>query len=173
MRSITVKHLDQLLSRAAIRVAAANTGIGRELAFREGPRRTVVVHLAKAEPLGYVRSVISRILDLSEEWLLLTRYGAASDLGVLPANRDMAAISFAGTERQALVEFLCTRPTDIGSVAADLYVLASGGETLMTWDHHTAAEGLEVNLKSVADTTRLLTSLNGLGAELELFYSAG
>src|SRR5262245_32200420 len=173
MRSITVEQLDQLLSQAAIRIAATNIGIGRELTYRDGPRRTLVVHLAKAEPLEYVRSVMLRILDLSEEWLLLTRYGAASDLGLLPASRNAAAISFARTERPELVEFLCARPINVGSVAADLYVLASSGDTLVTWDHHTAAEGLEVKLKSVADTTRLLTSLDELGVELELFFGAG
>jgi hypothetical protein len=170
MRSITVEHLNQLLSRAAIQVAAPALGIGRELAYSGGPRRTLVMHFAEAEPLEYVQSVISRILDLSEEWVLLPRYGAVSDLGLMRADPDMAAISFASTERRDLVAFLCSRPTDMGSGATDIYVLASSGETLITWDHHTAAEGLEVQLKSVGDATRLLASLNELGAELELFY---
>jgi hypothetical protein len=173
MRAIAAEQLDQLLSRAAIRVAAPTMRVGRELTFREDPRRTVIVHFAEAEPLEYVRSVTSRILDLSEEWLLLSRYGSVSDLGLLPASPDMLAISFARSERPKLVEYLCTRPADIGSASTDLYVLGDSGDTLVTWDHHTAADGLEVKLKSVADTTRLLASLNELGAELEMFYSAG
>jgi len=81
------------------------------------------------------------------------RHGAASDLGLMPASPDVAAISFASTERRDLAAFLCGRPTDMGSVATDVYVLASSGETLITWDHHSASEGLEVKLKSVGDAT--------------------
>jgi hypothetical protein len=44
---------------------------------------------------------------------------------------------------------------------------------LVTWDHHTADEGLDVRLQSVAEASRLLVSLNDFGAELEVFYSDG
>ena len=173
MRSVPFAELDQFLSEQDIQAAASTSSIGRQLTYRAAPRRTVVVHFAMREPLEYVRSVIGRILDLSEEWLLLTRYGSISDLGLLRATPDQGAISFTDTERQNLAEFLCTRPMAPGSAAADLYVLAGNGATLMTWDHHTATEGLELQLKSVTDTSRLLVTLNELGAELELFYNAG
>jgi hypothetical protein len=172
MRFLTADELDQILSRSGIRVAAPARGIGREITYRTPACRTVIVHLADAEPPEYLGSVVARILDLSEEWLLLARYGAVSELGLLPAPGG-PAISFARPEHAHLAEYLCTRVTTLDSVSADLYVLASSGQALITWDHHTAAEGLEVQLSSVAHATRLLTSLNELGVELELFYSAG
>jgi hypothetical protein len=67
---------------------------------------------------------------------------------------------------------LCTRPVDIISASSDLYVLEARGDVHVTWDHHTADEGLQVSLQSVPETTRLLASLNDLGVELELFYLA-
>ena len=133
----------------------------------------MVVQLAHAEAPEYARSVMSRILELSDEWLLLPRYGSVSDLELLPFHPDMMGVSFAHNERPALVEYLGTRPTDAGSSSADLYVLSGDGDTLVTWDHHTAEEGLSVELQSVVDSTRLLVSLNELGAEMEVYYSSG
>jgi hypothetical protein len=50
----------------------------------------------------------------------------------------------------------------------DLYVISGSGNTLITWDHHTASEGLGIQLRDKADTGRLLVALNDLGAELDL-----
>jgi hypothetical protein len=170
MGPIPRDQLDVLLGRASIRVAAPTLGIGREISYVDTPRRTIVVHFAKSDAVEYVRSVMSRILDADEEWLLLSRYGSVSDLGLLTPASNSAAISFAQAEQPALVEYLCTRPTNAGSISADLYLLSRKGNSLVTWDHHTADEGLVVHLKSIADTNRLLVSLNELGAELEVFY---
>jgi hypothetical protein len=49
--------------------------------------------------------------------------------------------------------------------------LGGRGDALVTWDHHTADEGLSVQFNSIADASRLLVSLNEFGAELEVFYS--
>ena len=59
------------------------------------------------------------------------------------------------------------------SPGIDLYVLSKNGNVLITWDHHTADEGLRIELHSISDASRLLVSLNELGAELDLYYSDG
>jgi hypothetical protein len=171
MRQITNEHLNQLLSRAGIQVADPILNIGRELSYLENQRRIVVVHLAEPEKLEYASAVMARILEMDEEWLLLIRYGSVSDLGLLPECSDATAISFSNGERSALVNYLCTRSTDIGSISADLYTLGEKGETLVTWDYHATDDGIIVKLQSVADTSRLLVSLNELGAEFEVFYN--
>jgi len=58
---------------------------------------------------------------------------------------------------------------DPGATSTDLYVLSGNGKALITWDHHTAENGLLVELVSVDDASQLLRSLNNLGAELELY----
>ena len=173
MHPLTRDQVEQLLARAGLRVADPETGIGRELTYHAYPRRIVVVHFAEDEKLEYLVGATSRILELDEEWILLTRYGAPSDLDILPADPNMAAIAFGPADRARLADYLCTRPTDLASVSADLYTLGASGRTLVTWDHHTADEGLDVRLQSVAEASRLLVSLNDFGAELEVFYSDG
>ena len=173
MQPLTVEQVDQVLLESGIRVATPTGGIGRELTYRRYPRRIVVVHFADDEALEYLLGVMSRVLELDEEWLLLTRYGSVSDLDLVSPGFNLGAIAFAEAERSQLAEYLCMRPKNVGSISADLYALGRGGRTLVTWDHHTAEEGLGVKLQSVADTTRLLVSLNEFGAELELLYSDG
>lgn len=171
MRLISSEYLDQLLFRAKIRVSDTSLGIGRELSYLENPCRIVVIHVLEDEPLEYVSAVMACILEIDKEWLLLTRYGSVCDLGLLSGNTNAAAISFSKDEQPAFIEYLCTRLTDAGLVSADLYVLGENGKTLVTWNHHTADEGIVIQLRSVADTTRLLVSLNELGTELDVFYS--
>jgi hypothetical protein len=55
-----------------------------------------------------------------------------------------------------------------GNYSMDIYVIAGSGNTLITWDHHTASEVLGIQLRDKADAGRLLVYLNDLGAELDL-----
>jgi hypothetical protein len=104
--------------------------------------------------------------------MLITRYGSIADLGLLSGAADAEALSFAADERTALATYLCRRSTGLSAVSADLYVAGRRGQALVTWDHHSADEGISMELQSVTDAGRLLVSLNELGVELELFYSA-
>jgi hypothetical protein len=162
-----------MLAQAGIRVASPARGIGCELTYGQNPRRIVVVHFGEDEAQEYLLAVTHRILELDEEWLLLTRYGSVADLDVAVTEPDAAAIAFASTERLQLAEYLCTRSTQVGPPSADLYVLAGRGDVLVTWDHHTTEDGLSVELQSVSEASRLLISLNELGAEMDVLYSPG
>ena len=169
MKSATETRLQELLARAQIDVAADTARLGKELTFRSGPRRTVVIHLGDTDSREYCIELITRVLALDTDWLLLTRYGSVADLGLMPGLADAAAVEFSESGRAALAQYLCTRSTRLSEISADLYVLNSSGEVLVTWDHHSADEGISVSLQSVAAAGRLLVSLNDLGAELEVF----
>ncbi|HVP76558.1 MAG TPA: hypothetical protein VMV04_01555 [Thermodesulfobacteriota bacterium] len=168
MEPISTPQLDACLSGAGIAVADPSLHIGRELSYTEPALRTVVIHLDESDTQIYVSKVISIILELEKEWFLIPRYGTASDLHLIESRR-FAAILFRSPDRQKLVEYLCTRPMDIGGFSADLYVLSTSGKVLLTWDHHTAREGLAIQLCKVSQTTQLLVGLNELGAELEVY----
>ena len=58
-----------------------------------------------------------------------------------------------------------------GTASPDLYLVSGSGAVLVTWEHHTEDEGLEINVAEVDESSRLLTKLNAIGAELELFYN--
>jgi hypothetical protein len=170
MKPVTETQLRELFDRAQIDAAAATAGIGRQLSYRRYQPRGIVIHLAEADPPEYCIELMSRVLEADDEWVLITRYGSIAGLGLMPGVHDAEALSFAATERHALATYLCSRSTGLDSISADLYVLGGKGETLITWDHHSADEGVDVALQSVSDAGRLLVSLNELGVELELFF---
>jgi hypothetical protein len=172
MEPIAETGLRELLARAHLHPANPSAGIGRELSYRPAARRTIVIHLAETDPLEYRVELMSRVLEIDDGWVLVTRYGTIGGLGLMAGVDDAEGLSFAAGERHTLGTYLCTRPTDLASISADLYVLGNRGDTLLTWDHHSADEGISVDLQSVTDAGRLLVSLNELGAELELFYQS-
>ena len=52
-------------------------------------------------------------------------------------------------------------------------VVAGNGNTILTWDHHTADAGLAIQLRDVSETSRLIAELNTLGTEFEVLYTDG
>ena len=171
MEPVTETQLRALFARARIDAADQTAGIGQELRYRGNARRLIVIHLAETDSPEYCIDALSRVLEADNEWMLITRYRSVADLGLMPGIEDAAALSFSGVERRRLAAYLCSRPTDLASVSADLYVLGSKGEMLVTWDHHSADEGIEVHVQAVSAAGALLASLNELGVELELFYT--
>lgn len=170
MIGITAGAFQNVLARGSLREAEPGVGFGRELTFRNGPAREIVVHFGEADSARYVRDVTDRILALEGAWLLLPRHGAVGSLGVTGGGVDAAAIRFEAAELSTLAEYLCTRPMSLSEVSADLYTVSDSGTILLTWDHHTSDEGLSIQFRHAPDATRLLAVLNELGAELELFY---
>ncbi len=173
MKAVTEQSYLELLARAGLEVADSRLRIGKQLTYVVHVPRMIVLHLGERDTDTYIRDAVSRVLELGREWLLAPRYGSASDLGLLGDSTPAAAISFGPEERSQLAHYLRTRPMSFDSPARDLYVLSGDGNILVTWDHHTADEGLKIELRSIIDAGRLLVLLNELGAELELFYHDG
>jgi hypothetical protein len=172
MQPVTEMRLSEWFGAVPIERGDAAAPGGQQLRFRGNPRRVIVVHLAETDSPEYCIDVVARMLETDDEWMLITRYGSIADLGLLSGAADAEALSFAADERTALATYLCRRSTGLSAVSADLYVAGRRGQALVTWDHHSADEGISMELQSVTDAGRLLVSLNELGVELELFYSA-
>jgi hypothetical protein len=173
LEPIQENHYLAILSAAGIERADPSLGIGKQLVYRPYPIRTIVIYLGENDENGYAEQVALTVLNLAETWVLVPRYGDAEDLGVSEMCGHAEAILYQTQERPALAEYLATRPMDQAGATADLYVLSGNGRILVTWDHHTADEGLSVNLLDVATAGRLLVALNTLGAEMEVFHAAG
>jgi hypothetical protein len=169
MEPVTEARLRELFASAQIDVASNPALVGNELTYRVSPPRVIVIHLGETDSPEYCVELMSRVLQADEAWILVTRYGSIADLGLMPGLDDAKALAFGALERRELATYLCTRSTALSSVSADLYVIGGSGNTLITWDHHSADEGIEVALQSVSAAGRLLVSLNELGTELELF----
>ncbi len=170
MEPITYDKIQDICSQSSIKVADPSIGIGRELTYINPPLRTLVFQFVESDPLEYVAGAVALILDIEEEWLLFPRYGNASDLQLLVGKDDFAAILVKASERPSLVNYLCTRPTSREFASADLYVVSKSGNILITWDHHTAREGLSVKFQQIQDASSVLVALNEFGAELEVYY---
>jgi hypothetical protein len=170
MTAVTPEDYETVLARGSLHEADPARGIGRELSFRDGPARQIVVHFGADDSTQYVREVTDRILALEEAWLLVPRHGSVGSLGLLDGHTDAAAIRFPLGARARLAHYLCTRPVGLDAVSADLYAVSESAAILLTWDHHTADEGLSIQFRHVPDATKLLVTLNELGTELELYY---
>jgi hypothetical protein len=94
-----------------------------------------------------------------------------ASLGICDVVLEAEALAFGLAEAERLCAYLCERDMSISSVSSDLYALSADGHVMVTWDHHTAAEGLRIDLRDVNTTSRLLADLNSAGVELELFYT--
>ncbi len=173
MKEVTVAEVLAVTSASAIAMTDPRRGIGRTLNFTAGPIRTLVVHLVESDPSDYVTRVVGAILRLEDSWFLLPRHGSASQLGFPVVRPDVAAFEFRDDERDALCDYLCTRDMSIGAVSCDLYAVAGRSGTVVTWDHHTADEGLVIQSRDIELTGRLLVELNAIGTELEVFYTDG
>jgi hypothetical protein len=172
MQPVTEQRLSEWLGTVPIERGDAAAAGGQQLRFRGTSPRVIVIHLAETDSPEYCVDVVTRTLEIDDEWMLITRYGSVANLELMSGAEDAAAFSFAAEERIALASYLCRRSTALSSISADLYVAGRRGLALVTWDHHSADEGISVELQSVTDAGRLLVSLNELGVELELFYSA-
>jgi hypothetical protein len=171
MESLDAAAVRQFLDRAGIRAADPDAGIGRELTYRDSPRRTIVVYVGENISREHVSRIVSVILSSEESWLLIARYGSPSMLGLASVSPEADALVFRAAEVRDLTAYVCTRDMSLGSARADLYLVSGSGTVLVTWDHHTSEDGLEIQLRNVDETGALLTKLNAVGAELELFYN--
>lgn len=168
MNAITANDFDEFLSRAEISTLDQGTQGSKHLSFKPAPARTIIVHFVESDRPKFLLEMTARILDLEESWLLVPRRGTAADLELLDVSQPAKALRFAAADKGRLAEYLCTRPMAFGNYSMDIYVIAGSGNTFITWDHHTAREGLGIELRDKADAGRLLASLNDLGAELDL-----
>jgi hypothetical protein len=172
MDALNDEQLHEFLARVNVHAADPELGIGRELSYRPSPLRVVVIHFGDSDSPDYVARILSIVLSTRESWLLIPRHGPASGLGISDV-LEAEALAFGPSERERLCAYLCERDTSLSSVSADLYVLSANGDAMITWDHHTADEGLGIDLRDVNTTSRLLADLNSAGVELELFYTDG
>lgn len=169
MNLVAAIQFDQALRAGGLVKSGLEVGIGRELHYPENPARVVVVQFLKTDTNAFRCGVAERVLDVADTWFLFPRYGALPSLGLVEFNDESVAVRFANDERRSLAEYLATRPIRPGELGFDLYAVASEGQALVTWDHHTEDDGLSVQLQRVNDAAKLVASLCAFGSELQVF----
>ena len=169
MNLVTAVQFEQALRAGGLAKSGHEVRIGRELHYPENPARVVVVQLSKTDTTAFRCGVAERVLDVADTWFLFPRYGALPSLGLVEFNDQSVAVRFGNDERRSLAQYLATRPIRPGECDADLYAVASEGQALVTWDHHTEDDGLSVQLQRAKDAAKLVASLCAFGSELQVF----
>jgi hypothetical protein len=170
MDNITETELRAVLDLGRIAARSYSDRTESELSFEPPAARVVIVYVGEDRRSAYADRVVSAVLGASESWLLVPRFGKASQLSIAGA-ATAAALRFSQGDAGALKRYLCERPMHIGEFDTDLYLLSPSGSIKICWDHHSAEEGVVIELREVSDASRLLESLNEAAAEVEL-YSA-
>src|SRR5688572_28018349 len=117
MMAVGADECRAVLARGSVREADPHLGLGRELAFVDGPARTIVVYFGAGDAERYRSEVTDRILALDDSWLLVPRHATVASLGIVAADPDAAALRFADSERASLGRALMTEG-DLAAIGA-------------------------------------------------------
>ncbi|WP_156906860.1 hypothetical protein [Desulforegula conservatrix] len=158
---MTQNKIMEIIDNAGICISTAAAGVGRELAFSKGLKRTVVIHFADTDFPGNVKKTLGVILESESQWFLIKRYG------------DLEVKQFTVSELPTLLSFLISVYSRIKLENDDLYIIGANGKAFLSYNHHMFSNGLPVFLSDVSVASTLLLRLNELGAEFELFSKNG
>ena len=161
MSVLSQSDISEICDRAGIHIADSKLGIGRELSYRGSPGRTVVVHFVESDFPDKIKASLAGILQLEPQWILLNRYG------------QLQAKEFTINEVLSTIEFLIESYPKVDREGDDLYLLAKSGRLFISYDHHIFEDGMAVYVAEIPLAGILLTLLNELGAEIELFLKNG
>jgi hypothetical protein len=160
--------LQSFLNAASI---LQGSGSGRALQYGARVARTIVVQLVADDFPDHARAVLHTILGSADSWVLIARYGHVPIDLLLATHAPVSAVTFAAAEADHVAAFLASHGPPTVSGGNDVYLIARDGRMFLTWDHHWD-EGIDVGCVDVQRASVLLTALNELGTELEL-YSTG
>ena len=152
--------ISEICERAGIEIGDSKLGIGRELSYRDSPVRTIVIHFVESDFPDKVKESLAAILQLDTQWILFNRHG------------ELRAKEFKN-EIPNILEFLIESWPIVDREGDDIYLLAKSGKLFISFDHHIFADGMAVYLAETPLASALLTRLNELGAEIELFSTNG
>ena len=166
---VASRELGKLLKQTGLRMSVdSSAGAGRTFALPGGPARTVTVSLAGPTSQAFVADVALRLLALHEAWLLVPRFDEAPGLGFGETGKKEAAVRFEANDRLELATYLSAYRFPQAAYS-DLWLMPADGGIAVLWGHHAHSDGIDIELASTEETSRLLVALNVVGAQLQLF----
>ena len=157
MSEISQEQLRKILAEAGVSIAGSELDTGNELSYQEDPARVIVVYFDESDIPEELSRTLEQILSVESCWILVPREGS-----------DSASI-FEKQDIQSLVKRLISHIPKMNHVGEDLYLIGKSGNIFISFDHHLSEEGLGIFLSDIGTTGALLSILNEIGAELELF----
>jgi hypothetical protein len=159
LSDINTEQLNEFLAKAGITVPSPELGIGHEIQFLKGPKRTVVVHFAETDFPVHFKRIMEVILSIEPGWFLVPREGV------------FTASTFEKRKLSLLMDKLIFHLPHLTNVGEDMYIVGQSGKVLVAYDHHFKEEGLGIDFSDIEKAGLLLGLLNELGSELELLSS--
>lgn len=157
MIEVSYEIIEKLCKKSALSIAGKELGIGREISYINSPIRTVVVRFIDSDYPNIVRKTLQSILSIEEEWFLINRYGLLS------------AKKYIVSSAAPLAETLIRNWSKVVQKGDDVYLIGASGTVLLSFDHHIIDDGMAIYLSDIQKTGNLLSKLNVLGSEFELF----
>ena len=160
---ITSKYevIKDLCAKSGLEIAQDNLNIGREITYKEGLERIVVIHFIETDFPEVVRNTLLVILSIEDGWYFLNRFGS------------VFVNKYGGNESKELAETLINSFKKVEKENDDLYLISESGSILLSYDHHLFDDGMAVYLKDIDKTEKLLIKLNRIGGEFEIFSKNG
>jgi hypothetical protein len=146
----------EICDSAGIKIPAPSLGIGRELTYLSGARRTIIVHFAQSDFPGVWKNSVFKILSLKPSWILINRFG------------DFEGQKFLTTELDNFVDVLAEKYIAVSKTYDDLYIVSDDGQMIISYSHSMLEEGLVLSTSNIDLAGEVLVCLNALGSELEL-----
>jgi hypothetical protein len=157
LSDISEEQLRKILAEAGISLAGSQLDTGNELSYRDDPARIIVVYFDETDIPGELSKTLEQILSVEPCWILVPREGTGS------------ASVFEKPDIQNLIKRLISHLPKMNNVGEDLYLIGKSGKVFISFNHHMSEEGLGIFLSDVGVAGTLLSVLNEIGAELELF----
>lgn len=146
----------EICDRAGIKIPDSSLGIGRELTYLSGARRTIIVYFSQSDFPDVWKKSVFNIINLKPSWMLINRFGA------------FEGQEFLRNEFDYFVEFLVKKYTVASKTYDDLYSVSNDGEMIISYSHNMLEEGLILSISNIDLASEVLVCLNALGSELEL-----
>ena len=115
--------ISEVGDRARIAVADPSL-IGRELTYREGPTRPIVVHFVEFDFPDTVKDTLVGVLRFDDQWILLNRHGM------------FKSAEFTKHEVMSIVDMLIETYPKVNREGGKQYLLGKSGNVLVSDDHH-------------------------------------
>ncbi len=173
MKIIDQSKFQDFCEKSNIAIPDPKLNIGKELTYRDGPLRTIVIHVVESDSNEYIFKLLDAILSIERFWILTPRFIYHDQLKIRGVQYQEESITFDPSEKEELCAYLLHHRNNLRSISDDLYLLGESGNVIMPYDHHMEADGLPIFLININQAGKLLLSLNSFGAEFEVFYSNG
>lgn len=147
--------------------------IGKYLSFKIGPKRTVVIHIVESDSGEYLTRLFQAVLSVETTWILSSRVRYRGDVNFGDLKLNQEVITVTNSDKNIFSKFLFEYLHKLRSVSDDLFIVGHSGNVIIKYDHHIFSDGLDIYMNDIKKTSKLLKSLNELGAELNLYYCEG